>query len=107
LTVFEKRVLSMIFGPKREEDESWIKLHNELHSPYTSPNIVRVIKSRRMRWAGHVARVREVRGVYGVLVGRPEEKRPLGRPRRRWEDNIKIDFGETDRWDELGSAGSR
>jgi hypothetical protein len=86
-------VLRKIFGPKREEDGSWRKVHNdELHSLYSSPNIVRVIKSRRMRWAGHVARVGEGRGVYRVLVGRPEGKRPLGRPRRRWEDNIKLDL---------------
>jgi hypothetical protein len=70
-------------------------LHNyELHSLYSSPNIVRVIKSRRMRWAGHVTRMGEGRGVYWVLVGRPEGKIPLGRPRRRWEDNIKMDLGE-------------
>jgi hypothetical protein len=70
-------------------------LHNdELHSLYSSPNIVRVIKSRRMRWVGHVARMGEGRGVYRVLVGRPEGKRPLGRPRRRWEDNIKKDLRE-------------
>jgi hypothetical protein len=92
LRVFENRVLRKIFGPKREEDGSWRKLHNdELHSPYSSPNIVRVIKSRRMRWAGHVARMREGRGIYRVLVGRPEGTRPLERPRRRWEDNIKMD----------------
>jgi hypothetical protein len=84
-----------IFGPKREEDGSWRKLHNdELHSLYSSPNIVMVIKSRRMRWAGHVACMREGRGVYKFLVGRPERKRPLGRPRRRWEDNIKMDLRE-------------
>jgi hypothetical protein len=84
-----------IFGSKREEDGSWRKLHNdELHSLYSSPSIVRVIKSRRMRWAGHVARMGEGRGVYRVLVGRPEGKRPLRRPRRRWEDNIKMDFRE-------------
>jgi hypothetical protein len=65
-----------------------------LHSLYSSPNIVRVIKSRRMRWAGHIARIGEGRGAYRVLVGRPEGKRPLGRPRRRWEDNIKMDVGE-------------
>jgi hypothetical protein len=83
LRVFENRVL--IFGPKREEDGSWRKLHNdELHNLYSSPNIVRVIKSRRMRWAGHVACMGEGRGVYRVSVGRPEGKRPLGRPRRRW-----------------------
>jgi hypothetical protein len=70
-------------------------LHNdELHSLYSSPNIIRVIKSRRMRWEGHVARMGEGRGVYRVLVGRPEGKRPLGRPRRRWEDDIKMDLRE-------------
>jgi hypothetical protein len=70
-----------IFGPKREKDGSWRKLHNdELHSLYSSPNIVMVIKSRRMRWAGHVARMGEGRGVYRILVGRSEEKRPLGTP---------------------------
>jgi hypothetical protein len=96
LRVFENRVLRRIFGPKREEDGSWKKLHNdELHRLYSSPNIVRVIKSRRMRWVGHVARTGEGRGVYSVLVGRPEGKRPLGRPRHRWEDNIKIDLRET------------
>jgi hypothetical protein len=71
------------------------KLHNdELHDPYSSPNIVRVIKSKRLRCAGHVARMGEGRGAYRVLVGRPEGKRPLGRPRRRWEDIIKMDLGE-------------
>jgi hypothetical protein len=96
-------VLRRIFGPKREEDGLWRKLHNdELHSLYSSPNIVRVIKSRRMRWAGHVARMGEGRGVYRTLVGRPEGKRPLGRPRSRWEDNIKRDLKEiVDRWGEL------
>jgi hypothetical protein len=96
LRVFENRVLMRIFGPKREEDGSWIKLHNdELHSLYSSPNIVRVIKLRRVRWAGHVARMGKGRGVYRVLFRRPEGKRPLGRPRRRWEDNIKLDLRET------------
>jgi hypothetical protein len=91
---FESRVLR-IFGPKMEEDGSCRKLHNdELHSPYPSPNIVRVIKSRRMRWAGHVARMEEGRGVYRVLDGRLEGKRPVGRPRRRWENNIKMDLRE-------------
>jgi hypothetical protein len=95
LRVFGNRVLRRIFGPKREEDGSWRKLHNdELHSLYSSPNIVRVIKSRRIRWAGHAARMGERRGVYRVLLGRPEGKRPLGRPRRRWEDNIKMDLRE-------------
>jgi hypothetical protein len=76
--VFENRVLRRIFGPEREEDGSWRKLHNdELHSLYSSPNIFMVIKSRRMRWVGHVARMGERRGVYRVLVGRPDSKRPL------------------------------
>jgi hypothetical protein len=83
LRIFEKRVLR-IFGLKRGEDGSWRKLRNdELHSLYSSPNIVKVIKSRRMRWAGHVARMGEGRGVYKVLIGRPEGKSPLRRPRRR------------------------
>jgi hypothetical protein len=77
-------VLRKIFGPKMEEDGSWRKLHNdELHNQYSSPNIVRVIKSRRMRWAGYVARIGEGRGIYRVLVRRPDGKRPLGRSRRR------------------------
>jgi hypothetical protein len=87
--------LRKIFGPKREEDGTWRKLHNdELHSLYSSPNIVRVIKSQRMRWAVHMARMGEDSWVYWVLVGRPEWKRPLRRPRRRWEDNIKMDLRE-------------
>jgi hypothetical protein len=89
-------VLRRIFGPKREEDGSWRKLHNdELHNLYSSPNIVRVIKSTRMKWAGHVARMQEGKSVYRVLVARPEGKRPLRKPRRRWEDNIKMDLRET------------
>jgi hypothetical protein len=95
LRVFENSLWRRISGPKREEDGSWGKFHNdELHSLYSSPNIVRMIKSRRMRWAGHVARMGEGRGVYRVLVGRPEGKRPVGRPRRRWEDNIKMELRE-------------
>jgi hypothetical protein len=91
LRIFENRVLRKIFGPKSEEDGSWRKLHNDkLHSLYSSRNIAMVIQSRKMRWAGHVARMGEGRGVYRVLVGRPESKRPRGRPRRRWEDNIKM-----------------
>jgi hypothetical protein len=94
LRSFENKILS-IYGPKREEDRSWRKLHNdELHSLYSPPNIVRVIKSRRMRWAEQVVCMGVGRGVYRVLVGRPEWKRPLGRPRRSWEDNIKMDLRE-------------
>jgi hypothetical protein len=84
LRVFENRVLRKLFGPKREEDGSWRKLHNdEFHSLYSSPNIVRVIKLRRLRWAGHVAHMGEGRAVYKVLIGRCEGKRPLGRRRLR------------------------
>jgi len=94
LRVFENRVLRRLFGPKRDElTGEWRKLHNEdLGDLYTLPNIVRVVKSRGMRWAGHVARMVQERGVHRVLVGKPEGKRPLGRPRRRWEDNIKMDL---------------
>jgi hypothetical protein len=93
LRVFDNRVLRRIFGCKRMVDGSWGKLHNdELHNLYSSPNIVRVIKARRLRWAGHVARIGEGRGIYRVLVGKPEGKRPLGKPRRKWEDNIKLDL---------------
>jgi len=83
--VFDNRVLSRVFGTKRDEvTGEWRKLHNEeLSDMYSLPNIVRVVKSRRMRWAGHVARMGEEKGVYRVLVGKPEGKRPLGRPRRR------------------------
>ena len=85
LRVFENMVLRRIFGPRREEvNGEWRRLHNEeLNDLYSSPNTVRVIKSRRMRWAGHVARMGEKNGVYRVLVGKPEGRRPLGRPRRR------------------------
>jgi hypothetical protein len=73
----------------------WRRLHNEeLHNLYSSPNIIRMIKSRRMRWAGHVTPMGETRNAYRILVGKPEGKRPLGRPRRRWVDNIKIDLRE-------------
>ena len=94
--MFENRVLRRIFGTKRDGvTGEWRKLHSEeLNDLYSSPNIVRVINSRRMRWAGHVARMEEERVVNKVLVGKPEVKRPLGRPRRRWEDNIKMDLQE-------------
>ena len=85
-----------MFGPRRDEvKEEWRRLHNEkLNDLYSSPNIVRVIKSRRIRWAGHVARMGEERGVYRVLVGKPEGRRPLGRPRSRRVDNIRMDLQE-------------
>jgi len=87
-------VLRKVFGPKSDEvTGEWRKLYNEdLNDLYSLPNIVRVVKSRRMRWAGHVARMGKDRGVQRLLVGKPEGKRPLGRPRRRWEDNIKMDL---------------
>jgi len=92
LRLFENRVLRRIYGPKRAEvTGEWGKLHNEeLNDLYSSPNIIRVIKSRIMSWVGHVARMGESRGVCRVLVGNSERKRPLGRLRRRWEDNIKM-----------------
>jgi hypothetical protein len=114
LRVFQNMVLRTIFAPKRDEvTGEWRRLHNEeLSDLYCSPNIVRVIKSRRMRWAEHVARVGEIRGVYRVLVGKPEGKRPLGRPRRRWEDNIKMDLQEVgcgvwtgSSWLRIGTGG--
>jgi len=120
LRVFEHMVLRRIFGPRREEVRGeWRRLHNEeLNDLYSSPNIVRVIKSRKMRWAGHVVRMGEESGVYRVFVGKPEGKRPLGRPRRRWVDNIRMDLQEVgcgymdwiglardrDRWRTLVSA---
>jgi hypothetical protein len=98
LRVSENRVLRGIFGPKRDEvTGEWRKLHSgELHNLYSSPDIMRQIKSRRMRWVGHAARMGEGRNLYRVLVGKPEGKRPLGRPRRRWEDGIKRDLREID-----------
>ena len=114
--MYENMVLRRIFGPRRDEvTGEWRRLHNE---EYFSPNIVRVIKSRRMRWAGHVARIGEERGVYRVLLGKPEGRRPLGRPRRRRVDNIRMDLQEVgcgcvdwiglaqdrDRWRTLVSA---
>jgi hypothetical protein len=96
MSVFENRVLRRLFGPKSDEvTGEWRKLHNkELYALYSSPNIIRVIKSRRLRWAGHIARVGERGDAYRALVGKPEGRRPLGRPRSRWEDNIKMDLRE-------------
>jgi hypothetical protein len=92
--VFENMDLRRMYAPKRVEvTGEWRKLHSEeLHNLYSSPDIIRQIKSRRMRWAGHVARMGEERKVYEVLVGKPEGKRPLGRPRHRWEDGIRMDL---------------
>jgi len=120
LRVFENIMLTRIFGPSSDKvTGEWRRLHNkELNDLYCSPNIVRVIKSRRMRWAGYVAHMGEERGVYRVLVGKPEGRRPLGRPRHRWVYNIRMDLQEvgcgymdwiglaqdTDRWRTLVSA---
>ena len=120
LRAFENMVLTRIFGRSRDEvTGEWRRLHNEeLNDLYCSPNIVRVIKWRRMRWAGHVARMGDERGMYRVLVGKAEGKRQLGRPRRRWVDNIRMDLQEVvcgymdwiglaqnrDRWRTLVSA---
>jgi hypothetical protein len=108
--VFENRVLRRVFGPKRDEvARAWRKLHEELNDLYSLPNIVQVVKLRLMRWAGHVVCMGEDRGVHRVLVGKPEGKRPLGRPRRRWADNIEVDLqdvGEGGLWglDGVGSV---
>ena len=120
LRVFENMLLRGIFGPRRDEvTGEWKRLLNEeLNDLYSSPNIVRVIKSRRMRWAGHVARMDEERGVYRILMGKPEGRRPLGKPRRKWVDNIRMVLQEVgcgyvdwiglaqdrDRWRTLVSA---
>jgi hypothetical protein len=94
LRVFENRVLRRIFGPEKDEvTGEWRRLHNEeLYALYSSPNIIRVIKSKRLRWAKHVAHMGERRGAYRALVGKRKGRTPLGRPRRRWEDNIKMDL---------------
>jgi hypothetical protein len=104
-------MLRRIFGPKRDEvTGEWRKLHNEeIHDLYSSPSIIRIIKSRRMRWACHVARMGEKRNAYRLLVGKPEGKRPLGRPRRMWVENIRMDLGEVG-WgdvDWIGHAKNR
>ena len=120
MRVFENMVLRRTVGPRRDEvTGEWRRLHNEeLNDLYSSPNNVRVIKSRRMRWAGHVVRMGEERGVYRVLLGKPGGRRPLGRPKRRWVDNIRMDLQEVgcgcidwiglaqdrDRWRTLVSA---
>ena len=118
--MFENMLLRRIFGPRRDEVMGeWRRLHNkELNDLYSSPNIVQVIKSRGMRWAGHVAHMGEERRVYRVLVGKLEGRRPLGRPRHKWVDNIRLDLQEVgcgymdwiglaqdrDRWRTLVSA---
>jgi hypothetical protein len=103
LRVFENRVLRRIFGPKKDEvTGKWRKLHNEeLHDMYSSPRMIRIIKSRRMSWAGHVARMGEKRNASSLLVGKPDVKKPLGRPRRRWVDNIRMDLGVVG-WGDVG-----
>jgi hypothetical protein len=95
--VFENRVLRRMFGPKREEvTGDWRKLHNEeLHDMYASPNIIRMVKSRWMKCAGHVARIGEILNAYDILVEGSERKRPLGGLRHRWDDNIRMDVSET------------
>ena len=93
LRVFENRILRRIFGLKRDENGKWRRIYNEeIHSLYRSPNIVSVIKSRRLRWAGHVARMDEGRSAFKILTRKHTGKRPLGRPRRRWEDNIRMNL---------------
>jgi len=115
LRVFENMVLR-IFGPRRDEvTGQWRRLHNEeLNDLYCSPNIVRVIKWRRMRWAGHVEHMGEERGVYRVLLGKPEGRRPLERPRHRWVDNNRMDLQEVDvgiwtglGWPRIETGGGR
>ena len=106
--MFENKVLRRVFGAKRDEIiREWRKLHNaELYALYSSPGIISNLKSRRLRWAKHVARMEQSRNEYRVLVGKPEGKSPLGRPRHRWEDNIKMVLGEVGcdagEWIDLG-----
>ena len=111
--MYENRFLRRVFGPNRDEvTGEWVKLHNEeLSDLYSLPNILRMVKSRRVRWAGHVERIGEGRDVHRVLVGKPDGKRPLGRPRLRWEDNIKMDLqgvgGGCGDWMELAQDRER
>jgi hypothetical protein len=114
--VFEKRLLRGIFGPKRDEvTGGWRKRHNEeLHKLYSSPNIIRMIKSKRMRWAGHVARIAAKGNEYRIFGGKGRRKRQLGRPRHRWVDNIKIDLTEINEmvwtgsiWLKIGTRGGK
>jgi len=113
LRVFENRVLRRIFGPKRGKiTREWRKVHNEeINDLYSSPNIVWVIKWRRIRWVGHVARMGRREAYTGFWWGKPEGKRPLGRPRHRWEDNFKMDLQEVGRggmvWIELAQENDR
>jgi hypothetical protein len=103
--VFENRLLRRIFGPKRDEvTGEWRKLHNEeLHDLYSSPSVIRIIKAR-MKWVGNAARMGEKRNAYRLFVGKPEGGRPLGRPRRRWMDNIRMDLVEV-RWGDVDWIG--
>jgi hypothetical protein len=96
--VFENRVLRKILGPKRDEVAGeWRKLHNEeLHDLYSLPGIITIMKSSRMKWAGHVARMGEKRNAYRLLVGKPEEERPVEKPRRRWVDLVQVGWGDVD-----------
>jgi hypothetical protein len=109
LRVFENRVLRRIFRPKRDEvTGGWRKLHNgELHDLYSSPDVIRVSKSSKMKWVGHVARMGEMRNAYKILVGKPEGKRPLGRRKRCWEGDVKMSLMEIGLGFRLDSSGSR
>jgi hypothetical protein len=108
LRIFENRILRRIFGPRRQEVAGvWRRLHNkELHNLYASPDIIRVIKSKRMRWKKHVSHIGDMRNAYSILVGKPERKKPLGRTCRRWKNYIRVDLrdigGEIVDWMHLG-----
>ena len=93
LTLFANWILRRIFGPKRDVNGEWRRLHNkELHNLHRSANMVRVSKRRKLRWAGHIARIEEGRSAFKISSGTPTRKRPLGRPRRIWEDNIRMEI---------------